>query len=680
MSGRQADAAAAARSARLRAELAAHDYRYYVLDEPSVPDAEYDRLMLELRALEAAHPELVTPDSPTQRVSGAVAEGFAPVRHGVPMLSLRNAFSDEDVAEFERRARAQLGDAAPAGPLEYVAEPKLDGLAISLRYESGVLVEAATRGDGVTGENVTANIRTIRSLPLRLRGDAPRRMEVRGEVFMPLAGFAALNAAAATAGEKPFVNPRNAAAGSLRQLDPAMTARRPLEVFCYALGELVDFPEPPTQEALLAQLRDWGLPASPESRRVAGIEGCIDFYRALAARRAGLPYQIDGVVYKVNDVALRRLLGQVSREPRWAIAHKFPAEEALTLLRDVEFQVGRTGVLTPVARLEPVLVGGAQVSNATLHNMDEVARKDVRIGDTVVVRRAGDVIPEVVRVVPERRPADARVVLLPDRCPVCDSPVVRSGEEAAARCSGGYACSAQRREALRHFASRRALDIEGLGDKLVGQLVDAGLVRQPSDLFGLQAARLAELDRMGEKSAARVVAAIDKARQTSLPRLLHGLGIADVGEATATALAAHFGTLAALEAASIEQVQEVPDVGPVIAASVQGWFADPGHRAELARLRAAGLHWPEGPPPERSSLPLAGLTVVLTGALESMTREAAGEALRTLGARVAGSVSAKTSYLVAGSDAGSKLARAQSLGVKVLDEAGLARLLQGERP
>ena len=671
---------AAARCAQLRAELAGHDYRYYVLDEPSIPDAEYDRLMLELRALEAAHPQLVTPDSPTQRVAGAVAEGFAPVRHGVPMLSLRNAFGDEDVAEFERRARSQLGEAAPAGAFEYMAEPKLDGLAISLRYEGGVLVEAATRGDGMTGENVTANIRTIRSLPLRLRGDAPASMEVRGEVFMPVAGFAALNAAATAAGEKPFVNPRNAAAGSLRQLDPAMTARRPLEVFCYALGELRGYAEPATQEALLAQLRAWGLPTSPEARRAQGVDGCLAYYRSLAARRASLAYQIDGVVYKVNDLALRRLLGQVSREPRWAIAHKFPAEEALTVLRDVEFQVGRTGVLTPVARLEPVLVGGAQVSNATLHNMDEIARKDVRIGDTVIVRRAGDVIPEVVRVVPERRPADARQVVLPGSCPVCGSPVVRSGEEAAARCSGGYSCAAQRREALRHFASRRALDIEGLGDKLVGQLVDVGLVRQPSDLFGLQAAQLAGLDRMGEKSAARVLAAIDKARQTSLPRLLHGLGIADVGEATAAALAAHFGTLAALESATVEQVQEVPDVGPVIAASVQGWFADPEHREELARLRAAGLRWPEGPPPERNSLPLDGLVVVLTGALESMTREAAGEALRALGARVAGSVSAKTSYLVAGSDAGSKLARAQALGVMVLDEAGLARLLRGERP
>ncbi|MFM2289064.1 MAG: aromatic ring-opening dioxygenase LigA [Pseudomonadota bacterium] len=679
MSGTPAKAAAA-RITQLRAELAGHDHRYYVLDEPAVPDAEYDRLMRELRELESQHPQLVSADSPTQRVSGAVATGFAPVRHGVPMLSLRNAFSDEEVADFERRARNALGEAAPADDIDYMAEPKLDGLAISLRYEQGVLVEAATRGDGTTGENVTANVRTIRSLPLRLHGTSPRSVEVRGEVFMPVAGFAALNAAAVAAGDKAFVNPRNAAAGSLRQLDAAVTARRPLELFCYALGELAGFPEPATQEALLAQLRAWGLPTSPEARRVQGAPGCLAYFGQLAARRAALPYQIDGVVYKVNPVALQRQLGQVSREPRWAIAHKFPAEEALTVLRDVEFQVGRTGVLTPVARLEPVMVGGAQVSNATLHNMDEITRKDVHIGDTVIVRRAGDVIPEIVRVLPERRPPDARQVVLPQACPVCGSAVVRSGEEAAARCSGGFACAAQRREALRHFASRRALDIEGLGDKLVGQLVDEGLVRQPSDLFMLKPEQLAELDRMGEKSAARVVAALDKARHTTLPRLLHALGIPDVGEATAAALAAHFGTLEALQSASAEQVQEVPDVGPVIAASVHGWFADPDHDAELARLRAAGLHWPEGPPPVRTSLPLAGLTIVLTGALETLTREAAGEALRGLGARVAGSVSAKTDYLVAGSDAGSKLARAQSLGVKVLDEAGLASLMRGERP
>jgi DNA ligase (NAD+) len=670
---------AAARAAWLRSELARHDHRYYVLDDPELPDSEYDALMRELRALEAADPTVVCADSPAQRVGGAVAAGFAPVRHGVPMLSLDNAFSDEDVAEFERRARERLGAAAPVA-FDYVAEPKLDGLAISLRYEQGVLVEAATRGDGITGENVTANVRTIRSVPLRLLGEAPARVEVRGEVFLPIAGFEALNAAAEAAGDKPFVNPRNAAAGSLRQLDPAVTARRPLEVFCYALGELQGFAEPATQAALLAQLQAWGLRTSPEARTVRGAAGCLEYYRALGARRAALAYQIDGVVYKVNELALQRQLGQVSRAPRWAIAHKFPAEEALTLLRDVEFQVGRTGVLTPVARLEPVLVGGAMVSNATLHNMDEVARKGLMIGDTVVVRRAGDVIPEVLRALPERRPGDARAIVLPKQCPVCQSAVVRDDEAAAARCSGGFACAAQRREALRHFASRKALDIEGLGDQLVGQLVDTGLVQRPSDLFGLRLEQLAGLERMGEKSAGNVLAALAQARTTTLPRLLHALGIPGVGEATAAALAAHFGTLDALMAAGAEQVQQVPDVGPVIAASVQGWLADPAHRDELARLREAGLAWPEGPPAPRTSLPLAGLAIVLTGTLATMTREAASEALRALGAKVAGSVSKKTSYVVAGAEAGSKLAKAQELGVPVLGEDGLARLLEGQRP
>jgi DNA ligase (NAD+) len=670
----------AERARWLRAELARHDHRYYVLDDPEVPDAEYDRLMSELRALEAAHPDLVAADSPARRVGGAVAAGFAPLRHGVPMLSLDNAFSDQDVADFERRALTRLAAGEPAEGLDYVAEPKLDGLAISLRYEQGVLVEAATRGDGLVGENVTANVRTIRSLPLRLQGAVPERVEVRGEVFLPVAGFAALNAAAEAAGEKTFVNPRNAAAGSLRQLDPAVTARRPLEVFCYALGELAGFAEPATQEALLVQLRAWGLRTSPEAQRVHGVAGCLAYYRALALRRATLGYQIDGVVYKVNKLALQRRLGQVSRAPRWAIAHKFPADEALTVLREVEFQVGRTGVLTPVARLEPVMVGGAQVSNATLHNMDEIARKGLMVGDTVVVRRAGDVIPEIVRALPERRPADARAIVLPARCPVCGSPVVRHEADAAARCTGGYSCAAQRREALRHFASRRALDIEGLGDQLVGQLVDTGLVQRPADLFALTQAQLAGLERMGEKSAANVLAALARSRSTTLPRLLHALGIPDVGEATAAALAQHFGTLAALMAATAEQVQEVPDIGPVIAASVQAWFADAGHREELARLRAAGFTWPEGPAAPRTSLPLAGVVVVLTGTLEGMTREAASEALRALGAKVAGSVSAKTSYVVAGEEAGSKRSRAEQLGVPVLGEAGLARLLSGERP
>ena len=661
----------------LRAEIARHDYRYYVLDDPEVPDAEYDRLMRELRALESAHPELASTDSPTQRVAGAPSAQFAEVQHVVPMLSLDNAFADEEVLNFDRRVRERLGD--PPG-VEYCAEPKLDGLAISLRYEHGVLVHAATRGDGLRGEDVTANVRTIRAVPLRLIGEAPAELEVRGEVFMPLAGFRRLNDAAAAAGDKLFVNPRNAAAGALRQLDPAVTARRPLAVFFYGAGLWRGAPEPASHRQLLAQLADWGLRVNPETRVLAGIERCLDYYRDLAARRPELPYQIDGVVYKVNARSDQQALGQVSRAPRWALAHKFPADEALTVLREVEFQVGRTGVLTPVARLEPVMVGGALVANATLHNMDEIERKDVRQGDTVVIRRAGDVIPELVRVVPERRKAGAQRIVLPERCPVCGSAVVKSAGEAAARCSGGFSCAAQRREALRHFASRRALDIEGLGDKLIDQLVELGMIATPADLYGLRSEQLAQLDRMGEKSAARVLTALDRSRRTTLPRFLHALGIRDVGESTAAALAAHFGSLGALRSASIEQILEVPDVGPVIAAHVQAFFAAPANRAIIDRLIAAGVNWPEYAPAARSNGPLDGIPVVLTGTLSSMTREAATEALQALGARVSGTVSKRTRYLVAGAEAGSKLARARELGVTILDDGGLQSLLRGELP
>jgi DNA ligase (NAD+) len=667
----------AARVRALREQIARHDYRYYVLDDPEVPDAEYDRLMSELRALEAAHPELIVPDSPTQRVSGTASAGFAEVTHIVPMLSLDNAFEAADVQDFDRRVRERLGrDEA----VDYCAEPKLDGLAVSLRYERGRLVCAATRGDGTTGEDVTANVRTMRSIPLRLPDTAPTQLEARGEVYMPLAGFQRLNARAAAAGEKLFVNPRNAAAGALRQLDARVTAGRPLAVFFYGAGAWHGAAEPASQQQLLAQFSAWGLRTNPEVRVVSGAAGCLDYYQALAARRAGLSYQIDGVVYKVNRLAEQQALGQVSRAPRWAIAHKFPADEALTTLREVEFQVGRTGVLTPVARLEPVLVGGASVSNATLHNMDEIERKDVHCGDTVIIRRAGDVIPELVRVLPERRPRGARRVLLPAHCPVCGSPVLRVAGEAAARCSGGFNCPAQRKEALRHFASRRALDIEGLGDKLIDQLVDRSLVATPDDLYALRLEDLAALDRMGEKSAAKVLGALERSKRTTLPRLLHGLGIRDVGEATAAALAAHFGTLAALQAASEAQILEVPDVGPVVAAHLRAFFASAKNRAVIGRLRAAGLSWPEGAPTARGARALDGITVVLTGALERGTREKASAALQALGARVSSAVSKRTTYLVAGAEPGSKLTRARELGVTVLDESGLERLLRGELP
>ncbi len=671
--------AAHRRVAELREQIGQHDYRYYVLDDPAVPDAEYDRLMRELRELEAEHPKLLSPDSPTQRVSGQVADGFAEVQHGVPMLSLDNAFSDADIEAFDRRVHARLG--AEEGPLEYCAEPKLDGLAVSLTFRAGKLVLAATRGDGTTGEDITANIRTIRAVPLTLRRPAPKILEVRGEVFMPLAGFRRMNSAAAAAGEKVFANPRNAAAGSLRQLDPRVTAKRPLAVFFYGVGQWRGGEPPASQTALLKQLEGWGLRTCPEIRRVRGVEGCLDYYRSIGARRSELAYQIDGVVYKVNSRGEQETLGFVSRAPRWAIAHKFPADEALTVVREIEFQVGRTGVLTPVARLEPVQVAGVVVSNATLHNMDEVERKDVRRGDSVIVRRAGDVIPEIVRVLTERRPRGARRPQLPERCPVCASPVVRVEGEAAARCTGSFNCAAQRKESLRHFASRRALDIEGLGDKLIEQMVDQGLLHTPSDIYALQADALTGLERMGEKSASNLLAAVEHSKRTSLPRLLNGLGVPGVGDSTAKALADHFGSLEALQTASQEQILEVPDVGPVIAASVQGFFADPRHVRELARLHQLGLTWPEGPPASAADparAPLSGVTVVLTGSLTGMTRQQASERLAALGAKVSGSVSKKTSYVIAGSDAGSKLTRARELGVAILNEAGLAQLLLGK--
>lgn len=666
-------AAAAARVAQLRESLAHHNYRYHVLDDPQISDAEFDALLRELRALEASYPQLITPDSPSQRVGGVAAAAFPSVAHRIPMLSLDNAFSEEEVVAFDRRVRERLGRSEP---IDYAAEPKLDGLAISVTYQHGLLVRAATRGDGVTGEDVTANVRTIRSVPLRLRGTAPELLEVRGEVYMPVAGFEAMNARAAQRGEKLFVNPRNAAAGSLRQLDSRITAERPLDLFFYAIGVIEGGTIPDRQSELADALRDWGLRTCPEAARVTDVAGCLAYFGQLAARRQQLPYQIDGVVYKVDRRSDRELLGFVSRAPRWAIAHKFPAEEAQTRVADVEFQVGRTGALTPVARLDPVFVGGVTVSNATLHNMDELERKDVRIGDSVIVRRAGDVIPEVVRVVLENRPGDARSVVLPARCPVCASPVVRDPDEAVARCSGGYVCAAQRRERILHFASRRAMDIEGLGDKLVDQLVGAALVDDPADIYELTSDELAGLDRMGQKSADKVLAAIERSRSTTLARLLFALGIRDVGEATALALAQHFGALEALMAADAEAIQQVPDVGPVVAARVTAFFADPANRAIVARLQAAGVHWPNLPVQRVEGLPLAGKTFVLTGALQGLSRDEAGDRLRALGAKVSGSVSKKTDFVVAGADAGSKLQKAQELGVPVLDEAALQRVLE----
>ena len=668
--------AAAARAAGLRAQIAQHDYHYYVLDEPLIPDAEYDRLMRELRALEEAHPELITPDSPTQRVSGTPGASFGEVVHKVPMLSLDNAFTEEDLQAFDRRIHERLG---VAGELDYVAEPKFDGLAVTVIYRDGLLERAATRGDGVRGEDVTANVRTIRAVPQRLRAQAPALLEARGEIFMPLARFERMNEQARARGEKVFVNPRNAAAGSLRQLDARITAARPLAAFFYGLGELEGASLPERQGQLLQWLRTLGLPVCPDTRAVRGVAGCLAYYRDMGERRSSLPYQIDGVVYKLDRRADQERLGFLSRAPRWAIAHKFPADEALTVVKGIEFQVGRTGALTPVARLEPVFVSGVTVSNVTLHNIDEVHRKDVRVGDTVVVRRAGDVIPEVVSVILDKRPQDAVPVQLPQSCPVCGSQVLRVEGEAVARCTGGFTCRAQRQEALRHFASRRALDVEGLGDKLIEQLVEREMVKSPADLYALTLPQLSQLERMGEKSAANLLAAIEKSKNTTLPRLLYGLGIREVGEATALAVARHFGTLERLMGADESAIRQVPDVGPVVAAHVAAFFASEEHRRVIKALRDKGVKWPDIERADAAGPPaLSGRTVVITGTLGSMSREQAQEALTARGARVSGSVSKKTSFVVAGSEAGSKLAKAHELGVPVLDEQQLIALLGGE--
>ena len=664
----------AARAAELRSLLDRYNYRYHALDDPEVPDAEYDRLMVELRLIESEHPELITADSPTMRVGAAPAAAFGSVRHRIAMLSLDNAFSVEEVRDFDRRVRERLGRGDD--PVRYSAEPKLDGLAISAHYEKGSFVQGATRGDGETGEDITQNLRTIKALPLKLRGDhVPPVLEVRGEVFMPLAGFKRFNEKALARGEKTLVNPRNAAAGSLRQLDPRLTAARPLDLFVYGIGNFDGANIPASHSQTLKLLREWGFKICPQSEVVESIEGCLQYYERMGAMRSKLAYQIDGVVYKVDDVDLQKRLGFVSRAPRWAIAHKFPAEEALSVVRGIEFQVGRTGALTPVARLEPTFVGGVTVSNATLHNMDELTRKDVRVGDTVVIRRAGDVIPEVARVLPERRVPGAQLIELPAVCPVCGSPVVREADQAVARCTGGRRCAAQRKEEIRHFASRRAMDIQGLGDKLVEQLVDRDLVKTLADVFFLEEEQLATLERMGEKSAHKLKAAISAAKHTTLPRFLYALGIRDVGEATALALAQYFKNMHALRLAAKEEIQRVPDVGPVVAENVAAYFRESDNAAMLDRLLAAGIEWPELVAAQ-SAGGLSGKSFVLTGTLSSMSRDAAGEAIRAAGGKVIGSVSKKTDYLVAGAEAGSKLKKAEELGISVLDEAKFLALLK----
>ncbi len=667
----------AARAAALRAQLQHHAHRYYVLDAPEIPDSEYDRLFRELQALEAEHPELLTPDSPTQRVLGQVLDGLTPVRHAVPMLSIdtETDTTPEGARQFDSRVRNALRLPDDAPPVEYAAELKFDGLAMSLRYEYGVLVQAATRGDGETGEDVTQNVRTINQIPLRLQGVDAEVIEVRGEVYMRRDDFEALNERQREKGDKTFINPRNTAAGAIRQLDPALVAQRPLSFFVYGLGEVRGWALPPTHGALLDAFVAMGLPVCADRAVVAGADGLVAFHAAMGAKRDALPFDIDGVVYKVNRLDLQQQLGFKTREPRWAVAHKYPAQEQLTTVLAIDVQVGRTGKLTPVAKLAPVFVGGVTVTNATLHNELEARRKDVRVGDTVTVRRAGDVIPEVVGVLTDRRVPGATEFTMPTHCPVCGSEAVREEGEADHRCTGGLFCSAQRKQALLHFAQRRAMDIEGLGDKLVDQLIDGDVVKTLPDLYRLGLTSLSALDRMADKSAQNVVDALEKSKQTTLPRFLFGLGIRHVGEATAKELARHFGTLDGIMAASAEQLLEVNDIGPVVAQSIHTFFQQPHNREVVEQLRACGVTWPEGPPAPRALLPLAGKTFVITGTLPTLGREDAKAMLEAAGAKVAGSVSKKTDYLVAGAEAGSKLAKAQELGIAILDEAGMLALL-----
>ena len=654
---------------QLRQQLEQYSYQYYVLDNPTVPDAEYDNLYRQLQQLEAKHPELITADSPTQRVGAAPLSKFGQVTHSIPMLSLDNAFDTDEFQAFCKRMADRLDSNTE---FSFCCEPKLDGLAVSIRYENGLLVQAATRGDGYTGEDITANVKTIRAVPLRLQGDkAPAVLEVRGEVFMPLAGFAAMNDKSRAAGEKVFANPRNAAAGSLRQLDPKISAQRPLMFYAYAVGAVEDAAgvlDNQSHYQRLMQLKDWGLPVCPEIRLVTGAQAALDYYQDILSRRAALAYEIDGVVIKVSDLAQQQALGFVARAPRWAIAFKFPAQEMLTTLHDVEFQVGRTGAITPVARLEPVVVGGVTVSNATLHNQDEIDRLGIQIGDKVIVRRAGDVIPQIVSVVLEQRPDDSRDIVFPDSCPVCGSAVERVSGEAVARCSGGLFCPAQLKESIKHFVSRKAIDIDGLGDKLVEQLVNQQLVKTPADIYSLDMAALVGLERMAEKSALKLLSAIQQSKTTTLARFIYALGIREVGEATALNLANHFTDLDKLQQASIEQLLQVADVGTVVAEHLHSFFTEPHNQQVIAALLAAGINWPVIEQQAKTEQPLAGQTIVLTGTLTSMGRDDAKMKLQRLGAKVSGSVSNKTHAVIAGDNAGSKLTKATELNVPVWNE------------
>lgn len=661
------------RTAALRDTLIKHAQAYYALDAPTIPDGDYDSLFAELQALETAYPQLAVADSPTQRVGAAPLPEFGQIRHSVPMLSLGNGFAEDDIVAFDRRAREGLDR---DGPVNYACELKFDGLAINLRYEHGALVEAATRGDGATGENVTANIRTIRAIPLRLAtATPPAVIDIRGEVLMYKTDFANLNLRQRAAGLKEFANPRNAAAGSLRQLDSRITAQRALRFFAYGVGALDGMPMPSSHSALLDWYQHIGVPVCSHRAVVQGAQGLLDFFKRIGMARAGLPYEIDGVVYKVDDINEQQQLGFVSRAPRFALAHKFPAEEATTQIRDIEVQVGRTGAITPVARLAPVSVGGVTVTNATLHNADEVNRKDVRIGDTVIVRRAGDVIPEVVSVVAEMRSSDVRQFVMPTQCPVCGSAIVRLPDETIARCSGGWLkCAAQRKGGLQHFVSRRAMDIDGMGEQLIDQLVDRNVIHTPADLYKLGFVALAALDRMADKSANNILAALEKSKSTTLARFVYALGIRHVGEATAKELARHFGELDVLMAASAQQLLDVADIGPVVAQSIREFFADALNVELIAQLRAAGVHWSEVVRQQAIPLPLAGKTFVLTGTLPTLSRDAAAGLIEAAGGKVAGSVSKKTSYVVAGAEAGSKLVKAEELGLPILDESALLQL------
>lgn len=663
----------------LRDQLNHHSYQYYVLDNPEIPDVEYDRLYRELQSLEKTYPDLVTMDSPTQRVGDKPLEGFAQVKHEVPMLSLDNVFNEDELTDFNKRVQQRL---EMETDIVFAAEPKLDGLAISLLYEKGVLIRAGTRGDGSTGEDVTQNIRTIHSIPLRLLGEnIPSRLEVRGEVFMPKAAFEKLNQRARENHEKPFANPRNAAAGSLRQLDPRITAQRSLAMYCYAVGVIEGVAQLDTHSELLNQLQQWGLPLCKERQTVVGVTGCLDYFKQMSAKRDALPYEIDGIVYKVDLLKLQKELGFVAKAPRWAIAHKFPAQEEITTVNDITFQVGRTGAITPVARLEPVFVGGVTVSNATLHNMDEVYRKDVRIGDQVIVRRAGDVIPEIVRMVPGSRVKGAEKIQMLTHCPVCGSDIEQQEGESIARCSGGLFCGAQRKESIKHFASRKAMDIDGLGDKLVEQLVDAGLIEHVDDLYSLisnktlAVEKISSIERMGEKSAENLIAALEQSKHTTLARFIYALGVREVGEATARTLAQHFTTLEAIKAANEESLQQVEDVGPVVAAHIVKFFKQAHNLEVIDKLIAAGITWDAIDTVQAEAQTLEGKTFVLTGTLTLMTRDDAKKALQARGAKVTGSVSKNTSYVVVGDSPGSKAAKAEQLGVEIIDEAALVALL-----